>query len=89
MIIYQLLKSWPIVRFYGVVVSTLDSDSSDPVSNPGRTFFVLFVVKQLLFLFSFYYHFFTAGFPVLFSINETRSSPTYEDVRYKAAVIAF
>jgi hypothetical protein len=26
------------VRFYGVMVSTLDSESSDPSSNLGRTF---------------------------------------------------
>ena len=25
------------VRFYGVMVSTLDFESSDPSSNPGRT----------------------------------------------------
>ena len=25
-------------RFYGVMVSTLDPDSSDPGSNPGRTY---------------------------------------------------
>ena len=28
-------------RFYGVMVSTLDSESSDPSSNLGRTFFFL------------------------------------------------
>ena len=28
-----------VVGFYGVMVSTLDSESSDPSSNLGRTFF--------------------------------------------------
>ena len=27
-------------RFYGVMVSTEDFESSDPGSNPGRTFFI-------------------------------------------------
>ena len=28
-------------RFYGVMVSTLDFESSDPSSNLGRTFFTI------------------------------------------------
>ena len=34
-------------RFYGVMVSTLDSESSDPSSSLGRTFF-LYVMKTYL-----------------------------------------
>ena len=36
-------------RFYGVMVSTLDSDSNDPGSNPGRTC-TLFVCFEFLVL---------------------------------------
>jgi hypothetical protein len=32
-----MLTSLPEARFYGVMVSTLDSESSDPSSNLGRT----------------------------------------------------
>jgi hypothetical protein len=28
---------------YGVMVSTLDSESSDPGSNPGMTYIILFI----------------------------------------------
>ena len=29
-----------MIRFYGVMASTEDFESSDPGSNPGRTFFL-------------------------------------------------
>ena len=38
---------------YGVAVSTPDSESGDPGSNPGRTFFFLFFLLFLFFFFSF------------------------------------
>ena len=44
-ITYTHLRS----RFYGVMVSTLDSDSNDPGSNPGRTC-TLFVCFEFLVL---------------------------------------
>ncbi len=36
-------------RSYGVMVSTLDSESSDPSSNLGRTYiFLAFIVKSII-----------------------------------------
>ena len=36
-------------RSYGVMVSTLDSESSDPSSNLGRTYiFLAFLVKSIV-----------------------------------------
>jgi hypothetical protein len=49
------MKSFHQKRFYGVVVSTLDFESSDLGSTPGRTF--------LIFLFLFQY------FPSNFALN--------------------
>ena len=37
----EVLLSYGICRFYGVVVSTADFESADPGSNPGRTFFYI------------------------------------------------
>ena len=36
-ILFRLLSGDTSSRFYGVMVSTLDSESSDPSSNLGRT----------------------------------------------------
>ena len=36
------------VRFYGVMVSTLDFESSDPSSNLGRTLFIYLFIYVLL-----------------------------------------
>ena len=42
--ILQLKKN----RFYGVTVSTQDSESCDPSSNLGRTYFLYFYILYLL-----------------------------------------
>jgi hypothetical protein len=36
-------------RFYGVTVSTLDFESSNPSSNLGRTFFDAILIKDVIF----------------------------------------
>ena len=51
-------------RFYGVMVSTLDSESSDPSSNLGRTylFFFFFFVMDDERVCKFYIYCFKTGF---------------------------
>ena len=50
------LARWFTRRFYGVMVSTWDSESQDPSSNLGRTFFFCFI--SLLFAaFTFFSYF--------------------------------
>ena len=65
--IYQLKnmnKMYKNYRFYGVVVSTRDSESRDPGSSPGRTYniFLLHSIYNtyllLLFLHSFFSYYF-------------------------------
>ena len=46
------VRSASSVRFYGVTVSTCDSESQDPSSNLGRTFPFLNLFQAILFFFS-------------------------------------
>ena len=48
-ICFALWSYFTQARSYGVMVSTLDSESSDPSSNLGRTWYFLFVMGQLAF----------------------------------------
>jgi hypothetical protein len=52
------MKSFHQKRFYGVVVSTLDFESSDLGSTPGRTFFN-FLILIPIFSFQLFFKFFS------------------------------
>jgi hypothetical protein len=56
-----------INRFYGAAVSTLDFESRNPGSNPGRTF--SFVFFEYLHHFVFSYHFPHSAFFLLVPIG--------------------
>ena len=48
LVLHPIMHTTFNYRFYGVMVSTLDSESSDPSSNLGRTFFLLLFVCLFL-----------------------------------------